>query len=252
MAHGGPVYKNPTPYLTCKQRCCQVWSVSFEIPVVNVVATFPWKAQTETCLALERTRFFSVFFCPCSRKWILSSSSLSPLRPGATRCKLSLFQWDSELPIQKRRGFFPLSWGSRRQSDERNTALPSQSVWLLGEWSQEPAFEGSEDMEDSELAVLSSIWNWEAFGSHRAGVRQEMGVRSWSGHADMILHSFAHPVLHTDWPTLLYTHLYIAFRFPSRVSDRDPFPQSLTEAHIPRDIFLYNPMFFTLPVAIVG
>lgn len=68
----------------------------------------------------------------------------------------------------------------------------------------------------------------------------------------MFLHSFTHSLLHTDQPTLLYTHLYIAFRFPSRVSDRDRFPQSLTDAHIPRDIFLYSPMFFTLPVTIVG
>lgn len=57
MAHGGPVYRNPTLYLTCEQRCCQVLNVSFEIHVVNVVATFPWKAQTETFLALERTEF---------------------------------------------------------------------------------------------------------------------------------------------------------------------------------------------------
>lgn len=62
----------------------------------------------------------------------------------------------------------------------------------------------------------------------------------------MFLHSFRHPLLPTDWPMLLCAHLYIATRFLSAVSDIDPFPQSLTDAHIPREIFLH--MFFTLSV----
>lgn len=62
----------------------------------------------------------------------------------------------------------------------------------------------------------------------------------------MFLHSFRHSLLPTDRPVLLRAHLYIAMRFLSAVSDTDPFPQSLTDAHIPRQIFLH--MFFTLSV----
>lgn len=62
----------------------------------------------------------------------------------------------------------------------------------------------------------------------------------------MFVHSFRHSPLPTDWPMLLCAHLYIAVRFLSAVSDTDPFPQSLTDAHILRQIFLH--MFFTLSV----
>lgn len=35
------------------------------------------------------------------------------------------------------------------------------------------------------------------FRSRKAGFCQEMGVRSWSGHAYAFLLSFTHPLLHT-------------------------------------------------------
>lgn len=82
----------------------------------------------------------------------------------------------------------------------------------------------------------------------RSGVAKLLSVSRWLSEADLdmqirfFIHSRTLPCPLTD-PC---SHLYIAFRFPSTVFDRDRFPQSLTDAHIPREIFLCSPMFFTL------
>lgn len=59
--------------------------------------------------------------------------------------------------------------------------------------------------------------------------------------------SFIHaPLLPTDRPMLLYTHLYIAFRFPSTVCDRDPFPQSHWRTHTQGDFPIQSHVLYSV------
>ena len=138
--------------LTCKPTCCWLWSVCFKIRVVNVICSVSLESTNWniSCFGKDKVLFLFCLLLSVFQKidlMVHHRVKFIPVRSGTAYTKKVFFLW---------------AGGSQEagRSKERNTAGHCgcggviTGTWFWRFWA---TVSPSEDMEDTKLAVLSSV-----------------------------------------------------------------------------------------------